>query len=129
MTPMPTLPDSAADCRTAVLDALPRVSYRDRRHGVAAERPAPGRYLEVDDGAESLLLPLQSGTTHVGRSFAADIFLEDMSVSAGTRSSTSAPAPSGSSTTAAPTARSSTGGAWPRPSCATATSSCWAGSC
>jgi pSer/pThr/pTyr-binding forkhead associated (FHA) protein len=81
MTPMTTLPDSAADCRTAVLDALPRVSYRDRRHGVATERPAPGRYLEVDDGAESLLLPLRSGTTHVGRSFAADILLEDMSVS------------------------------------------------
>jgi pSer/pThr/pTyr-binding forkhead associated (FHA) protein len=81
MTPTCTLPDTAADPRTAVLDALPRVSYRDRRHGVGAERPAPGRYLEVDDGQERLLLPLAPGTTHVGRSFAADVVLDDQSVS------------------------------------------------
>ncbi|HET6509613.1 MAG TPA: FHA domain-containing protein [Baekduia sp.] len=81
MTPMTTLPEAAVDGRTAVIDALPRVSYRDRRHGVAAERPAPGRYLEVDDGAERLLLPLRHGTTHVGRSFTADVVLDDMSVS------------------------------------------------
>lgn len=81
MTPTSTLPDTAADARTAVLDALPRVSYRDRRHGVGADRPDPGRYLEVDDGDERLLLPLRPGTTHVGRSFAADVVLDDQSVS------------------------------------------------
>jgi pSer/pThr/pTyr-binding forkhead associated (FHA) protein len=81
MTPMTSLPDSPADARTAVLDALPRVSYRDRRSAVRPDRPGPGRYLEVDDGEERLLLPLRPGTTHVGRSFAADVFLEDMSVS------------------------------------------------
>jgi pSer/pThr/pTyr-binding forkhead associated (FHA) protein len=78
---MTSLPDVAADPRTAVLDALPRVSYRDRRHGVDAQRPVPGRYLEVDDGDERLLLPLAPGTTHVGRSFAADVVLDDQSVS------------------------------------------------
>ena len=81
MTPMTTLPDSAIDARTAVLDALPRVSYRDRRHAVGAERPGPGRYLEVDDGDEHLLLPLRPGTTHLGRSFTADVVLDDQSVS------------------------------------------------
>jgi pSer/pThr/pTyr-binding forkhead associated (FHA) protein len=81
MTPTTSLPDTVADARTAVLDALPRVSFRDRRHAVPTDRPAPGRYLEVDDGEEGLLLPLQPGTTHVGRSFAADIVLEDQSVS------------------------------------------------
>ena len=81
MTPMTSLPDVAADPRTAVLDALPRVSHRDRRHGVDALRPGPGRYLEVDDGDERLLLPLRQGTTHVGRSFAADVVLDDQSVS------------------------------------------------
>jgi pSer/pThr/pTyr-binding forkhead associated (FHA) protein len=80
MTPS-TLPDTRAEARTAVLDALPRVSHRDRRHGVGTDRPAPGRYLEVDDGEERLLLPLRPGTTHLGRSFAADVVLEDQSVS------------------------------------------------
>jgi pSer/pThr/pTyr-binding forkhead associated (FHA) protein len=81
MTPMTSLPDLAADPHTAVLDALPRVSYRDRRSGVDAARPDRGRYLEVDDGDERLLLPLRPGTTHVGRSFAADVVLDDQSVS------------------------------------------------
>jgi pSer/pThr/pTyr-binding forkhead associated (FHA) protein len=81
MTPTSSLPATVDDTRTAVLDALPRVSFRDRRHGVTTERPDPGRYLEVDDGDERLLLPLQQGTTHVGRSFTADVVLEDMSVS------------------------------------------------
>jgi pSer/pThr/pTyr-binding forkhead associated (FHA) protein len=81
MTPMTSLPETAADARTTVLDALPRVSFRDRSHGVDASRPDPGKYLEVDDGDERLLLPLRPGTTHVGRSFAADVVLEDMSVS------------------------------------------------
>jgi pSer/pThr/pTyr-binding forkhead associated (FHA) protein len=80
MTPT-TLPDARTDARTAVLDALPRVSFRDRRHGVGTDRPGPGHYLEVDDGEERLLLPLRPGTTHVGRSFAADMMLEDQSVS------------------------------------------------
>jgi pSer/pThr/pTyr-binding forkhead associated (FHA) protein len=81
MTPTTCLPDPAADTRTAVLDALPRVSFRDRRHGVPSERPGPGRYLEVDDGEDRLLLPLGPGTTHVGRGFSADVQLEDQSVS------------------------------------------------
>jgi pSer/pThr/pTyr-binding forkhead associated (FHA) protein len=76
-----TLPDTLDDTRTAVIDALPRVSFRDRRHGVGTDRPDPGRYLEVDDGDERLLLPLRPGTTHVGRSFGADVQLEDQSVS------------------------------------------------
>jgi len=68
--------------RTDVLDALPRVSFRERQHAVpASAAPAPGRYLELDDGEERVLLPLRPGTTHVGRSFTADVQLEDQSVS------------------------------------------------
>ena len=81
MTPTSSLPATVDDTRTTVLDALPRVSFRDRRAAVGTERPDPGRYLEVDDGDERLLLPLRDGTTHVGRGFAADVVLEDMSVS------------------------------------------------
>jgi pSer/pThr/pTyr-binding forkhead associated (FHA) protein len=67
--------------RTAALDALPRLSFRDRRQVVPADRPAAGRYLELDDGDERVLLPLRPGTTHVGRSFTADVVLDDQSVS------------------------------------------------
>jgi|tagenome__1003787_1003787.scaffolds.fasta_scaffold19629708_1 pSer/pThr/pTyr-binding forkhead associated (FHA) protein len=82
MTPATSLPDTHREARTDVLDALPRVSFRVRQHAVpASERPAPGRYLELDDGDERVLLALQPGATHVGRGFAADVRLEDQSVS------------------------------------------------
>jgi pSer/pThr/pTyr-binding forkhead associated (FHA) protein len=69
------------DTQTAVLDALPRVSFRERRQAIPADDPAPGRYLELEGGDERVLLPLRDGTTHVGRGFAADVRLEDQSVS------------------------------------------------
>jgi pSer/pThr/pTyr-binding forkhead associated (FHA) protein len=82
MTPSTSLPTIVEDARTTVLDALPRVSFRDRSAAVpASETPAPGRYLELDDGDEAVLFPLQDGTTHLGRGFAADFRLEDQSVS------------------------------------------------
>jgi pSer/pThr/pTyr-binding forkhead associated (FHA) protein len=82
MTPVSPLPTpSRNDAQTEVLDALPRISHRERRNAVPAERPAPGRYLELEDGDERALLPLRDGTTHVGRGFAADVKLEDQSVS------------------------------------------------
>jgi pSer/pThr/pTyr-binding forkhead associated (FHA) protein len=82
MTCSTSLPATVDDTRTDVLDALPRVSFRERRQAVpASERPDPGRYLELDDGDERVLLPLRPGTTHVGRGFAADVRLDDQSVS------------------------------------------------
>ncbi|MCW3022071.1 MAG: hypothetical protein JWR30_1393 [Conexibacter sp.] len=69
------------DTRTALLDARPRLSFRDRRQALPADRPAAGRYLELDDGDERVLLPLRPGTTHLGRAFTADVVLEDQSVS------------------------------------------------
>ena len=75
------LPECRPDPSTMVVDALPRVSFRNRRHAIPADRPAPGRYLEIDDGDERLLLPLRDGTTHVGRAFGADVRLDDQSVS------------------------------------------------
>jgi pSer/pThr/pTyr-binding forkhead associated (FHA) protein len=75
------LPETLDATRTTVLDALPRVSFRDRRHAVPFDHPGPGRYLELDDGEERALLPLRPGTTHVGRGFSADVQLEDQSVS------------------------------------------------
>ena len=83
MAPSTSLP-SSEDTRTTVLDALPRTGFRNRREMVPlSEAPDPGRYLELDDAdsGERVLLPLHDGTTHLGRGFAADIRLEDQSVS------------------------------------------------
>jgi pSer/pThr/pTyr-binding forkhead associated (FHA) protein len=64
---------------------LPRLPERDRRRGVTAVAPGlPGRYLAVEDGGETVLFALgqQEGETlRIGRSPAADIVLEDPSVS------------------------------------------------
>jgi pSer/pThr/pTyr-binding forkhead associated (FHA) protein len=46
-----------------------------------AVRPAPGRYLAVEAGGDRRLVRLDDGTTHIGRSWAADIVLEDQAVS------------------------------------------------
>jgi pSer/pThr/pTyr-binding forkhead associated (FHA) protein len=69
------------DLDTKVIDALPRVSPRVRRQAVAAEAPPPGRYLQLEDGDERVLLPIPDGTTRLGRGFDADLRLDDQSVS------------------------------------------------
>jgi pSer/pThr/pTyr-binding forkhead associated (FHA) protein len=46
-----------------------------------APRLAPGRYLAVEAGGEQRMVFLAAGTTHIGRSWAADIVLEDQAVS------------------------------------------------
>ena len=48
---------------------------------VPAPRLAPGRYLAVETGGEQRMAFLAPGTTHIGRSWAADIVLEDQAVS------------------------------------------------
>jgi pSer/pThr/pTyr-binding forkhead associated (FHA) protein len=82
MPPVPSsLPTLDATQSTEVLDALPRVSHRARRQAVPVDNPAPGRYLELEDGDERLLLPLSEPTVRLGRAFGADVYLEDQSVS------------------------------------------------
>ena len=64
---------------------LPRLPERDRRRARATlGRPAPGRYLVIEDGGETVLFALgerEGQTLRIGRSPAADIVLEDASVS------------------------------------------------
>jgi pSer/pThr/pTyr-binding forkhead associated (FHA) protein len=52
-----------------------------RRESLALARPAPGRYLAIEDGEVTRLLALHQAVTHVGRGFSADLRLEDQSVS------------------------------------------------
>jgi pSer/pThr/pTyr-binding forkhead associated (FHA) protein len=64
---------------------LPRIGDRDRRRAQASmARPAPGRYLAVEDAGEIILFALgeRGGQRlRIGRSPATDILLEDPSVS------------------------------------------------
>ena len=82
--------DALADVRareapTQETGPLPRLPDRDRRRATAAlRRPAPGRYLAVEDGQEIVLFVLgerEGQTLRIGRSPAADIVLDDASVS------------------------------------------------
>jgi pSer/pThr/pTyr-binding forkhead associated (FHA) protein len=64
---------------------LPRIGDRDRRRAQASmARPAPGRYLAVQDAGEIILFALgdrDGQRLRIGRSPAADILLDDPSVS------------------------------------------------
>ena len=61
---------------------LPRIPDRERkRASLTMPRLAPGRYLAIEDGPDLVLLPLTGELMHIGRSPAADIVLDDASVS------------------------------------------------
>lgn len=54
------------------------LTHKARRHAVPAEYPVAGRYLEIGDGA---LLPLPDRVTRLGRSMAAEVEIDDRTVS------------------------------------------------
>jgi Inner membrane component of T3SS, cytoplasmic domain len=72
---------------TERVDAISRLDERVRREGVAVgdTRPptplAPGRYLELQGTGEALLVRLEREVTRIGRGLAADVRLDDNSVS------------------------------------------------
>jgi pSer/pThr/pTyr-binding forkhead associated (FHA) protein len=70
-----------ATAETRLLDALPRMSHRARLRTIPEIRPAPGRYLVVEDGDEHRLLRLEPGATHIGRAWGAELRLEDPAIS------------------------------------------------
>ncbi len=75
----PTLGIDARDPR--YLDAFSLLDHRTR--GTAIPRPLapPGRYLEVEDGSEAHLIPLDRPLIHLGRGLISDVRLEDPHVS------------------------------------------------
>jgi len=76
---------SSTEAPTQETGPLPRLPERDRRRARATvARPAPGRYLAIEDGGEIVLFALgerEGQTLRIGRSTAADIVLDDSSVS------------------------------------------------
>jgi pSer/pThr/pTyr-binding forkhead associated (FHA) protein len=63
----PTLLPSTADATTEQLAPV--------------VRPEAGRYLAVEAGGEQRLVRLEDGATHIGRSWSAEVMLEDQAVS------------------------------------------------
>ena len=75
-------PRSQTEAPTQETGTLPRIPDRERRRAsLTMPRLAPGRYLAIEDGDEIVLLPLSKELVHIGRSPAADIVLDDASVS------------------------------------------------
>jgi pSer/pThr/pTyr-binding forkhead associated (FHA) protein len=67
---------------TERIDAIACLDERNRRRASEPETAAPGRYLEVQGaGAETLLVPVGREVVHIGRGLAADLHLDEGSVS------------------------------------------------
>jgi pSer/pThr/pTyr-binding forkhead associated (FHA) protein len=76
-----------ADGMTEFFDGIACLDERVRRQAMpvpeqAPERPTePGRYIEVQGSDGRLLIPLRQDITHIGRGLAADLRLDEDSVS------------------------------------------------
>src|SRR5690348_13324454 len=83
--PLPAVP-SPEEGATERVDAVARLDERVRREAVPAsetrlEALEPGRYLELQGTGETLLVRLEREVTRIGRGLAADVRLDDNSVS------------------------------------------------
>ena len=75
--PSPT----AAHGKTERFDAIACLDERVRHEAGAVEPTEPGRYLEVQGPERSLTITLGGGAVRIGRGLAADLRLDDSSVS------------------------------------------------
>jgi pSer/pThr/pTyr-binding forkhead associated (FHA) protein len=66
---------------TEVYEAPAVLAHGVRRDSLAFHRPAPGRYLAIEEGPLTRLVELRKAVTHLGRGFSADLRIEDQSVS------------------------------------------------
>jgi hypothetical protein len=79
-----TLIRPPADGITERFDATACLDERVRHQALPvapAEPVGPVRYIEIEGPERSLLIPLGSAVTHIGRGLAADLRLDDASVS------------------------------------------------
>ena len=81
MTAQTPIRSAAVEGLTERVDAIACLDERVRRQA-SHERPTEsGRYIEVEGPGESLVIALGSGVTHIGRGLAADLRLDENSVS------------------------------------------------
>jgi pSer/pThr/pTyr-binding forkhead associated (FHA) protein len=76
-----TLTPAAVDGITERFDPTACLVERERHRAVPVEPVEPGRYIEIQGPDQTLLIPLAGGAMHIGRGLAADLRLEDNSVS------------------------------------------------
>ncbi len=76
-----TLIRSAADGITERFDPTACLDERVRHQALPAAPVGPGRYIEIQGPERTLLIPLSGAVVHVGRGLAADLRLDDNSVS------------------------------------------------
>jgi pSer/pThr/pTyr-binding forkhead associated (FHA) protein len=79
--PTQTLTPAAVDGITERFDPTACLAERERHRAVPVEPLERGRYVEIQGPYQTLLIPLAAGPMHVGRGLAADLRLEDNSVS------------------------------------------------
>jgi pSer/pThr/pTyr-binding forkhead associated (FHA) protein len=79
LTQAPTRP--TMEGLTERVDPIACLDERVRRQATPAHPAQPGRYIEVQGSKETLLIPLGKGVTHIGRGLAADLHLDEDSVS------------------------------------------------
>ena len=78
---MTTVLAHPTDAPTLVADQLPHTRDRDRRRAFTVPRLSSGRYLAVEDGDELVVIDIGDRPLRLGRSPAADVMLEHLSVS------------------------------------------------
>ena len=78
---MPNVLAPATDTPTLVADHLPLTGDRGRRRAFTVPRLSSGRYLAIEDGEELVIVDIGSRPLRLGRSPAADVMLEHLSVS------------------------------------------------
>jgi pSer/pThr/pTyr-binding forkhead associated (FHA) protein len=75
-------PHLSTEAPTQETTTLPQIEVRERRRASATlPQLAPGRYLGIEEAGEIVLMSLAADVMHIGRSPAADIVLDDSSVS------------------------------------------------
>jgi pSer/pThr/pTyr-binding forkhead associated (FHA) protein len=81
MTAQTLISSPASEGLTERVDVVACLDESVRRKAITERPTGPGRYLEVQGPAETLLIPLGSGVMHIGRGLSADLHLDEKSVS------------------------------------------------
>jgi hypothetical protein len=76
-----TLAPSTVDQPTERVDPVECLDDRVRHRAMPAKPAEPGRYMEVQGRDQTLLIPLGSDVIRIGRGLAADLRLDETSVS------------------------------------------------
>ena len=72
---------TAPDTATEAHEPIGVLGHSARRDSLSFATPAPGRYVAIEEGDITRLVPLRGPVTHFGRGFSADVRLEHQSVS------------------------------------------------